>query len=180
MLANATPLGAYLNEEELLKLARACSILRFRKGKPLRESPFYLLIEGVVSVVAVESGLELCSRTSFFTRHAGQDGVTVMETSLVGTLASHALDQSQELQDAQRSFEQRFQAVEKVLQAVESDLRVEAGAREAGVPLFDPPPQPIGEADALLIIDMQYDFLPGGASSVWRRRWAFRPPGRPN
>ena len=96
MLANATPLGAYLNEEELLKLARACSILRFRKGKPLRESPFYLLIEGVVSVVAVESGLELCSRTSFFTRHAGQDGVTVMETSLVGKESGKVLVVSSE------------------------------------------------------------------------------------
>jgi len=43
---------------------------------------------------------------------------------------------------------------------------LEAAATAAGVPLFTPPPHRLGPPDALLAIDMQYDFLPGGAFGV--------------
>ena len=43
---------------------------------------------------------------------------------------------------------------------------MEAAAFEAGVKLCTPPAQPLDVYDALLIIDMQYDFLPGGAFGV--------------
>ena len=43
---------------------------------------------------------------------------------------------------------------------------MEACAREAGVALCTPPPQRLGPGDAMLCIDMQYDFLPGGSFGV--------------
>ena len=43
---------------------------------------------------------------------------------------------------------------------------MEAAARDAGVELCTPPPNALGASDALLAIDMQYDFLPGGAFGV--------------
>ena len=43
---------------------------------------------------------------------------------------------------------------------------LEAAAADAGVPLLTTPPQRLGGDDAILIIDLQYDFLPGGAFGV--------------
>jgi len=43
---------------------------------------------------------------------------------------------------------------------------LEAAAREAGAEFITPPDQPLGAPDAVVVIDMQYDFLPGGAFGV--------------
>ena len=43
---------------------------------------------------------------------------------------------------------------------------LEAAARDAGVALLSKPSARLGEPDAVLFIDMQYDFLPGGAFGV--------------
>lgn len=46
----------------------------------------------------------------------------------------------------------------------ESGMRAAASA--AGVAFVTPPPQQLGAGDALILIDCQYDFLPGGAFGV--------------
>jgi len=43
---------------------------------------------------------------------------------------------------------------------------METAAAEAGTSLFTPPPKRLAADDAVLIIDMQYDFLPDGAFGV--------------
>ena len=74
-----SPLGAYLEDSELGQLARTCAFVTIHPGRPLPESPFYLVIKGSVSVTDVESGEELTTRQrgSFFTldmtRHAGRE-----------------------------------------------------------------------------------------------------------
>ena len=45
-------------------------------------------------------------------------------------------------------------------------MGIEAAAAEANVPLYSPPPQPLGPEDAVLAIDMQYDFMPGGSFGI--------------
>ena len=73
-LDSTSPLGAYLSEAEMLRLARACSIRRFAKGASLPDSPFYLVLDGVIRVLDEQTGKVLCKRKqwSFFSRHAGQ------------------------------------------------------------------------------------------------------------
>ena len=87
-----SPLGAYLDDVELNMVARSCSIVRFEPGRNLPESPFYLLLDGVVAVLS-GGGDELCTRRqgTFFTRHAGQGNAkdahkhfSPRETTIVG------------------------------------------------------------------------------------------------
>ena len=52
LLAERSPLGAYLSHDELNRLSKLCTIARFSKGKPIQaDSPFYLVIDGVVAVM---------------------------------------------------------------------------------------------------------------------------------
>ena len=48
LLEHATPLGAYLNDTELDILSKACSVVKFQAGKPIDESPFYLVLSGKI------------------------------------------------------------------------------------------------------------------------------------
>ena len=75
LLMTASPLGAYLTDEQVKRLASCCGVAKFgADGTELFESPFYLVLEGVVSVQDVDTDTELCTRQkgSFFTRKAGQ------------------------------------------------------------------------------------------------------------
>ena len=71
MLEDHSPLGAYLSASDMSELANICQISRFAVGKPLPESPFYVMITGNAEV-RDESGV-LCTKypKSFFTRRAG-------------------------------------------------------------------------------------------------------------
>jgi CRP-like cAMP-binding protein len=99
LLAERSPLGAYLNPDELNQLAKICSIVRFKKGKPIQaESPFYLVVEGVVAVMDDDAVTELTSRRagSFFTRMAGRGAVKgrkakSIETALMGKTSGSLL-----------------------------------------------------------------------------------------
>ena len=99
LLAERSPLGAYLNPDELNQLAKMCSIVRFKKGKPIQaESPFYLVVEGVVAVMDDDAVTELTSRRagSFFTRMAGRGAVKgrkakSIETALMGKTSGSLL-----------------------------------------------------------------------------------------
>lgn len=52
LLGERSPLGAYLSPDELNRLSKLCSIVRFSKGRAIQaESPFYLVIDGVVAVM---------------------------------------------------------------------------------------------------------------------------------
>lgn len=98
-LETASPLGAYFSDAELTKLAQLCHIVRFRQGRQLPESPFYLVLDGIVAVLDATATTELTSRRagSFFTRHAGQGNVsrgggnTSLQTLLVGKTSGHVL-----------------------------------------------------------------------------------------
>lgn len=65
----SSPLGAYLDRTELQRLAHACSIKRFAQGKHLPESPFYIVLSGLVAAVS-SGGDDICTRTNgaFFSR----------------------------------------------------------------------------------------------------------------
>ena len=69
-----SPLGAYLNEKELQELARACAIRTFKEGDSLPESPFYIVLDGAVTVMEATTGDVVCTRGqwSFFTSLAGE------------------------------------------------------------------------------------------------------------
>ena len=81
VLEHWSPLGAYLSAQDLHHLARACHVVNFREGGRLHESPFYIVVEGTVSVFSAEEALpterELCRRGAgaFFTRRAGEGHV---------------------------------------------------------------------------------------------------------
>ena len=81
-LDGVSPLGAYLTEKELLLLAKACSIMHFKEGEFLPDSPFYIVVAGAVTVMDVASGDVLCTRGqwAFFTSNAGR-GVVETESS---------------------------------------------------------------------------------------------------
>ena len=66
-----SPLGAYCSSADIRLLARACSIRTFGHGQELWDSPFYLVLQGLVSVKD-ETGAVLCIRKegTFFSRHA--------------------------------------------------------------------------------------------------------------
>ena len=70
----ASPLGSYLNEAELLLLARSCSVRGFKEGESLPDSPFYIVLDGAVTVMEADTGDVVCTRPqwSFFTNRAGQ------------------------------------------------------------------------------------------------------------
>lgn len=70
-LQNASPLGAYLSEDELVALAKLCTSCSVKVGKALPESPFYIVIRGEVQVI--EDDEVLCTKYpgAFFTRRAG-------------------------------------------------------------------------------------------------------------
>ena len=79
LLAERSPLGAYLSPEELNRLSKLCTIARFSKGRPIQaDSPFYLVVDGVVAVMDDDAVTELTSRRAgaFFTRMAGRGAVT--------------------------------------------------------------------------------------------------------
>ena len=99
LLAERSPLGAYLNPDELKQLAKLCSITRFKKGKPIQaDSPFYLVVDGVVAVMDDDAVTELTSRRagSFFTRMAGRGAVKgrkakSIDTTLMGKTSGSLL-----------------------------------------------------------------------------------------
>ena len=69
---DSSPMGAYLSLDELVRLARACSIVSFKKDDPLPESPFYLVLKGEVRVLTPEGEVLVDKREgAFFTRRAG-------------------------------------------------------------------------------------------------------------
>jgi len=75
ILEDCSPLGAYLNREEVERLASLCQVGPIKVGQPLPESPFYCIYTGQV-VVQDESGdtiQVLCTKSAgaFFTRRAG-------------------------------------------------------------------------------------------------------------
>ena len=49
-----SPLGAYLSETDLQEAARSCSIVRMEAGKPVPDSPFYLIISGAIAIYREE------------------------------------------------------------------------------------------------------------------------------
>ena len=58
-LEKQSPLGAYLSAAELGRLARLCSIVRFGENRSIRnDSPFYLVLDGCVTVIAVDDAQE--------------------------------------------------------------------------------------------------------------------------
>lgn len=71
LLEDRTPLGAYLSAKELSELAKILQTAKFAAGKPLPESPFYIVVTGQVEVR--EGSEVLCTKSSgsFFTRRAG-------------------------------------------------------------------------------------------------------------
>ena len=71
MLEDHTPLGAYLASKELGELAKILQLAKFGVGKPLPESPFYVVMSGQVEVR--EGSDVLCTKSpgAFFTRRAG-------------------------------------------------------------------------------------------------------------
>lgn len=71
MLTEHSPLGAYLNSEELERMAGLCTINTVAQGEVLPESPFYVIISGSAEVT--EDGAILCTKHkgAFFTRRAG-------------------------------------------------------------------------------------------------------------
>ena len=87
LLEHVSPLGAYLSEWELARLSRACAIVRFTAGKPIPESPFYVVLEGEISVLSSD-GEELLVRDSgsFFTRLAGQGNVSSVQGHELGAV----------------------------------------------------------------------------------------------
>lgn len=87
LLEHVSPLGAYLSEWELARLSRACAIVRFAAGKPIPESPFYVVLEGEISVLSSD-GEELLVRDSgsFFTRLAGQGKVNSVQGHELGAV----------------------------------------------------------------------------------------------
>ena len=68
-LESQSPLGVYLSSDELDKLATACTISPIKSNQPLRDSPFYIVLEGQV-VVKTQAGKILVSKVAgnFFTR----------------------------------------------------------------------------------------------------------------
>jgi hypothetical protein len=72
-LDSSSPLGACVSESELLRLSNACRIVKVAAGRPLPDSPFYLIMEGRVDVLD-ENGHLLVKRErwAFFTKLAGQ------------------------------------------------------------------------------------------------------------
>jgi CRP-like cAMP-binding protein len=88
LLAERSPLGAYLSPDELNRLSKLCTITKFRKGKPIQaDSPFYLVIDGVVAVMDDDAVTELTSRRAgaFFTRMAGRGAVKGRKAKMVDT-----------------------------------------------------------------------------------------------
>lgn len=83
ILEDTSPLGAYLNMEELERLASLCDISSFRPGQQLPESPFYCIFTGQVQVI--EEDQVLCTKHpgSFFTRRAGLVRVVIIYHKLV-------------------------------------------------------------------------------------------------
>jgi len=71
-LEKETPLGAYLDEQELQRLARLCTSASVRPHRQLPDSPFYLVTSGD-AVILNQDGSVLCTRTrgAFFSRRAG-------------------------------------------------------------------------------------------------------------
>lgn len=72
-LDSSSPLGACVSESELLRLSNACRIVKVAAGRPLPDSPFYLIMEGRIDVLD-EAGHLLVQRErwAFFTKLAGQ------------------------------------------------------------------------------------------------------------
>jgi len=71
MLESQSPLGAYLSQEELAALAKACTTARFTEGGKLPESPFYIVMSGQIEVREGDDVLCTKSAGAFFTRRAG-------------------------------------------------------------------------------------------------------------
>jgi len=72
ILEDTSPLGAYLNAEELERLASFCEVASIRVDHQLPESPFYCIYTGKVEVID-DAGSVLCTKYpgAFFTRRAG-------------------------------------------------------------------------------------------------------------
>ena len=51
-LEDNSPLCAYLIRQEIVALARLCTSHKFKAGKQLPESPFYVVITGQVEAVS--------------------------------------------------------------------------------------------------------------------------------
>lgn len=71
-MLKATPLYAYLEDRELQQLASAFVRQRVKAGKVLPESPFYIVLSGIVDVRQNDSSLCHKGAGSFFSRHAGE------------------------------------------------------------------------------------------------------------
>jgi len=83
-----SPFGAFFKEKELLDLARACSITSIRAGRELAESPFYVLISGVVTVKDTATDDILCKKHqgSFFTRRVGLGQISTVTHLAISTV----------------------------------------------------------------------------------------------
>ena len=91
MFEKASPFAAYMDATELEQLAAACSIVKFKPSSKLRESPFYLVITGCITVLQ-PGGRVLVKRHegSFFTRGMAE-GLENDDTILVGHKAGKVL-----------------------------------------------------------------------------------------
>ena len=85
VLEDRTPLGVYLTNADLDRLASACSVMRFGSTSALYDSPFYVVIEGTIAVIDSDTGEELTTRSdgAFFT------ALTVFTTGTGATRSTH-------------------------------------------------------------------------------------------